>query len=299
MENRNLSIIFGAGLVLTAAVWGFAFVVVKDSLDFVGPTWMVAIRFSIAAVCFGLIFIKRFKNVNKDVFIHGCFLGVLLFLGYLTQTIGCKFTTAGKNAFLTTFYVILVPLIGWPVFKKRPGWYVWAAAIVALAGIGLLALDGEKAWYIMNRGDALTLICGIFFALHIIAGSFFVKKEDVILLTFFQFAASGILGFMLAPFLDGNFDASLVKNSSVVVSMLYLGIFSSMVCFVLQNVGLKYVPSALASLFLSLESVFGVLSSCIFLGERLSLKMLIGCSLIFSAIVLAEVIPNIRRKWLT
>lgn len=296
MENRNLSIIFGAGLVLTAAVWGFAFVVVKDSLDFVGPTWMVAIRFSIAAVCFGLIFIKRFKNVNKNVFIHGCFLGVLLFLGYLTQTIGCKFTTAGKNAFLTTFYVILVPLIGWPVFKKRPGWYVWAAAIVALAGIGLLALDGEKAWYIMNRGDALTLICGIFFALHIIAGSFFVKKEDVILLTFFQFAASGILGFMLAPFLDGNFDASLVKNSSVVVSMLYLGIFSSMVCFVLQNVGLKYVPSALASLFLSLESVFGVLSSCIFLGERLSLKMLVGCSLIFSAIVLAEVIPNIRRK---
>lgn len=296
MENRNLSIIFGAGLVLTAALWGFAFVVVKDSLDFVGPTWMVAIRFSIAAVCFGLIFIKRFKNVNKNVFIHGCFLGVLLFLGYLTQTIGCKFTTAGKNAFLTTFYVILVPLIGWPVFKKRPGWYVWAAAVVALAGIGLLALDGEKAWYIMNRGDALTLICGIFFALHIIAGSFFVKKEDVILLTFFQFAASGILGFMLAPFLDGNFDASLVKNSSVVVSMLYLGIFSSMVCFVLQNVGLKYVPSALASLFLSLESVFGVLSSCIFLGERLSLKMLVGCSLIFSAIVLAEVIPNIRRK---
>lgn len=296
MENRNLSIIFGAGLVLTAALWGFAFVVVKDSLDFVGPTWMVAIRFSIAAVCFGLIFIKRFKNVNRDVFIHGCFLGVLLFLGYLTQTIGCKFTTAGKNAFLTTFYVILVPLIGWPVFKKRPGWYVWAAAVVALAGIGLLALDGEKAWYIMNRGDALTLICGIFFALHIIAGSFFVKKEDVILLTFFQFAASGILGFMLAPFLDGNFDASLVKNSSVVVSMLYLGIFSSMVCFVLQNVGLKYVPSALASLFLSLESVFGVLSSCIFLGERLSLKMLVGCSLIFSAIVLAEVIPNIRRK---
>lgn len=296
MENRNLSIIFGAGLVLTAALWGFAFVVVKDSLDFVGPTWMVAIRFSIAAVCFGLIFIKRFKNVNKNVFIHGCFLGVLLFLGYLTQTIGCKFTTAGKNAFLTTFYVILVPLIGWPVFKKRPGWYVWAAAVVALAGIGLLALDGEKAWYIMNRGDALTLICGIFFALHIIAGSFFVKKEDVILLTFFQFATSGILGFMLAPFLDGNFDASLVKNSSVVVSMLYLGIFSSMVCFVLQNVGLKYVPSALASLFLSLESVFGVLSSCIFLGERLSLKMLVGCSLIFSAIVLAEVIPNIRRK---
>ena len=101
MEKSELSIIFGAGLVLTAAIWGFAFVVVKDSLDFVGPTWMVAIRFTIAAVCFGLIFIKRFQHLNKDIFFHGCFLGVLLFLGYLTQTIGCNFTTAGKNAFLT------------------------------------------------------------------------------------------------------------------------------------------------------------------------------------------------------
>lgn len=295
MEKSELSIIFGAGLVLTAAIWGFAFVVVKDSLDFVGPTWMVAIRFTIAAVCFGLIFIKRFQHLNKDIFFHGCFLGVLLFLGYLTQTIGCNFTTAGKNAFLTTFYVILVPLIGWPVFKKKPLWYVWVAAAVALTGIGLLALDGDGAWYIMNRGDVLTLICGIFFALHIIAGSFFVKKEDVILLTFFQFAASGVLGFVTAPFLDGNFDISLIKNSTVVVSMLYLGIFSSMVCFVLQNVGLKYVPSALASLFLSLESVFGVLCSCIFLGERLTPKMFVGCALIFCAIVLAEVIPNLRQ----
>ena len=256
---------------------------------------MVAIRFTIAAVCFGLIFIKRFQHLNKDIFFHGCFLGVLLFLGYLTQTIGCNFTTAGKNAFLTTFYVILVPLIGWPVFKKKPLWYVWVAAAVALTGIGLLALDGDGAWYIMNRGDVLTLICGIFFALHIIAGSFFVKKEDVILLTFFQFAASGVLGFLTAPFLDGNFDVSLIKNSTVVVSMLYLGIFSSMVCFVLQNVGLKYVPSALASLFLSLESVFGVLCSCIFLGERLTLKMFVGCALIFCAIVLAEVIPNLKQ----
>lgn len=295
MEKSELSIIFGAGLVLTAAIWGFAFVVVKDSLAFVGPTWMVAIRFTIAAVCFGLIFIKRFQHLNKDIFFHGCFLGVLLFLGYLTQTIGCNFTTAGKNAFLTTFYVILVPLIGWPVFKKKPLWYVWVAAAVALTGIGLLALDGDGAWYIMNRGDVLTLICGIFFALHIIAGSFFVKKEDVILLTFFQFAASGVLGFLTAPFLDGNFDVSLIKNSTVVVSMLYLGIFSSMVCFVLQNVGLKYVPSALASLFLSLESVFGVLCSCIFLGERLTLKMFVGCALIFCAIVLAEVIPNLKQ----
>ncbi len=95
MEKSELSIIFGAGLVLTAAIWGFAFVVVKDSLDFVGPTWLVAIRFTIAAVCFGLIFIKRFQHLNKDIFFHGCFLGVLLFLGYLTQTIGANFTRAG------------------------------------------------------------------------------------------------------------------------------------------------------------------------------------------------------------
>ncbi len=297
MKNLNLKYIFSAGLMLTAAIWGFAFVIVKDSLNYIGPTWMVGIRFTIAAVCLSLIFISRFRHLKKKIFIHGCLLGVFLFTAYETQTIGCDYTTAGKNAFLTTIYVILVPLLGWPVFKKRPQWFVWVAAFLSVTGIALLALNGETgAWYLMNKGDVLTLVCGFFYAVHIIAGAFFVKDEDVILLTVFQFMVAGILGLLMAPFMDGALEFSLFTNRNVVVSLLYLGLLSSMLAFCLQNAGLKYVPSSIASLFLSLESVFGVIFSSLILGERLTVKMLAGCILIFFAILIAEVIPGFVKK---
>lgn len=297
MKNLNLKYIFSAGLMLTAAIWGFAFVIVKDSLNYIGPTWMVGIRFTIAAVCLSLIFISRFRHLTKKIFIHGCLLGVFLFTAYETQTIGCDYTTAGKNAFLTTIYVILVPLLGWPVFKKRPQWFVWVAALLSVTGIALLALNGETgAWYLMNKGDVLTLVCGFFYAVHIIAGAFFVKDEDVILLTVFQFMVAGILGLLMAPFMDGALEFSLFTNRNVVVSLLYLGLLSSMLAFCLQNAGLKYVPSSIASLFLSLESVFGVIFSSLILGERLTVKMLAGCILIFFAILIAEVIPGFVKK---
>ncbi|WP_407399421.1 DMT family transporter [Treponema sp.] len=295
--NMNLKYIFSAGLILTAAIWGFAFVIVKDSLEYIGPTWMVGIRFTVAAICLSLIFIRRFKSLDKKTFLHGCLLGLFLFTAYETQTIGCNYTTAGKNAFLTTVYVILVPLLGWPIFKKRPAWFVWLAAFLSVTGIALLALNGETGkWYVMNKGDVLTLICGFFYAVHIIGGALFVKDEDVILLTVFQFLVAGVLGLAIAPFADAPLEMSLFGNRNVVVSLLYLALLSSMLCFCLQNIGLKYVPSSLASLFLSLESVFGVFFSALILGERLSFKMALGCVLIFAAILVAEVIPGFFIK---
>lgn len=297
MKNISLKYIYSAGLVLTAAIWGFAFVVVKDSLSYIGATWMVGIRFTLAAICLSLVSINRFKNITKKNFLHGCFLGILLWAGYETQTIGCNWTTAGKNAFLTTVYVILVPLLGWPVFKKRPQWYVWVAAFLSITGIALLALKGEsETWYLMNKGDVLTLFCGFFFAIHILAGSFFVKYEDVILLSIFQFLVAGVLGLILAPFTDSALNVNLFYNKNVILSLLYLGIFSSLIAFCLQNIGLKYVPSSLASLFLSLESVFGVLFGCFILKEELTFKMILGCCLIFIAILIAEVIPGFIKK---
>ena len=103
-----------------------------------------------------------------------------------------------------------------------------------------------------------------------------------------QFAFAAFFGWILAPFMDGAFPIVAIQTPKVVLSMLYLGLFSSMICFSLQNIGLKYVQSSLASLFLSFESVFGVLFSTIFLHETLTLKMAVGCALIFSAIVIAE-----------
>ena len=288
MEKKTQSFLASCGMLVTAMIWGFAFVVVKDIVSVIPPVYMIAFRFTIAGAGLIIVFFNRLKKLTLSVFIHGCFIGVFLFLAYLVQTIGIQYTTAGKNAFLTTIYVILIPLIGWPLYKKRPHWHVFVAAGLSLTGIGLLALGGDDISGI-NIGDILTLLCGLFFALHILWTEKCNKEGcDTIIITMLQFAFAAFFGWILAPFMDGAFPIVAIQTPKVVLSMLYLGLFSSMICFSLQNIGLKYVQSSLASLFLSFESVFGVLFSTIFLHETLTLKMAVGCVLIFSAIVIAE-----------
>ena len=288
MNQKSTSVLASAGLILTAAIWGFAFVVVKDSLDYVGAVYMIAIRYSMAALVMGLIFLKKWRQLDARYLRHGLLTGIFLFTAYTTQTIGCDYTTAGKNAFLTTVYVILIPLISWALYKKRPGWYVFVAAILSLTGIGLLALGtGDTAG--LNLGDGLTLVCGLFYALHIIwTAKYNEQGDDPLFLTLLQFVVCAVLGWILAPVYDGVFPTAALQNPRVIGSMLYLGLFSTMLCFSLQNIGLKYVQSSLASLFLSFESVFGVLFSTLFLHEHLTVRMIVGCILIFLAVVLAE-----------
>ena len=288
MNEKLIGILASGGLILTSAIWGFAFVVVKDSVDTIPPVYMVSIRYTIAAVLLGFVLIPQFKKLNRYYWIHGAVTGLMLALGYITQTIGCKYTTAGKNAFLTTIYVILIPLISWPLNKKRPHFVVFLSAVMALVGIGLLALRNEGGVLGFNVGDILTLICGLFYALHIIFTAKFSQDKNPVILTWIQFIVAAVFSWAVSPLIDGSFSVALLKSSRVIFSMLYLGIFSSLVAFLLQNICLKYMESSLASLFLSLESVFGVVFSTIFLRERMTLVMIIGCVLIFAAITIAD-----------
>ncbi len=288
MNKKLIGILASGGLILTAAIWGFAFVVVKDSVDTIPPVYMVSIRYTIAAVLLGFVLIPQFKKLNRYYWIHGAVTGLMLALGYITQTIGCKYTTAGKNAFLTTIYVILIPLISWSLNKKRPHFVVFLSAVMALVGIGLLALRNEGGVLGFNVGDILTLICGLFYALHIIFTAKFSQDKNPVILTWIQFIVAAVFSWAVSPLIDGSFSVALLKSSRVIFSMLYLGIFSSLVAFLLQNICLKYMESSLASLFLSLESVFGVIFSTIFLRERMTLVMIIGCVLIFAAITIAD-----------
>lgn len=288
MNAALISFFSSFGLLLTAAIWGFGFVVVKDSLDYVGAFYLVALRYTLAAIIMFFVIFKRWKKINFRYIRHGILSGCFLGLGYLTQTVGCSYTTAGKNAFLTTIYVILIPIFTWLLYKKRPGWHVFVAALLSVTGIGLLAL-GTGDTKGINKGDVFTLICGVFYALHIIWTEKYNRQgDDTLLLTNLQFFMATILAWLTAPLFDGRMSLSVLQDSRVLVSIVYLGVFATMLCFILQNIGLKYVKSSLASLFLSFESVFGVLFSTIFLHEALSLRMFFGCVLIFGAVVLAE-----------
>ena len=148
----------------------------------------------------------------------------------------------------------------------------------------------------VNFDDILTLICGIFYAVHIIFTSTYDEEHDPILLTVLQFLFAAAFSWIFAPILDSSFPLAQIQNPRVIVSMLYLGLLSTMVCFVLQNVGLKFLPSAWASLLLSFESVFGVIFSTIVLGKTITLRMEIGCALIFVAVVLAQTLPETANK---
>lgn len=286
MEEKVKKIKFFAsfGLLFAALIWGFAFVVVKDSLDFVPPVYMLAFRFTIASIGLGIVFYKRLPKINFENVKSSVVLGILLYVSYLLQTIGCLYTTAGKNAFITTIYVVIVPFLYWFINKKKPDTYSIISAFMAIIGIGLLSLNSDLT---VNIGDILTLLCGFGYAVHLIYINKYSEYQDPVILTFLQITVAAILSWITAPIFDGGFPIE-VTNPSVLLGMLYLGIGSTMIAFLLQNVGQKYIEPSTAALLLSMESVFGVVFSVLILGEVLTSKMLVGCVLIFTAVVMAE-----------
>mgnify|MGYP005755341125 CR=1 FL=1 len=285
MSNvRHTQALAACGLLLTALIWGFAFVVVKNSLDLIPPIYMLAFRFTIASAALALILFRRLRRITRRDLQSGAILGVFLFAAYALQTIGCQYTTAGKNAFLTTIYVILVPFLHWLINRRRPDRYVIGGALLAMVGIGLLSLQGEGG---IALGDLLTLLCGIFFAVHIVYIDRYTLAQDPAILTVLQLATAAVLSFLLAPLIDGPFPAQALHPEAV-TGMLYLGLLSTMLGFLLQNVGQKYTTPSTASLLLSFESVFGVLFSTLFLHEAMTARMLLGCLLMFIAVLLVE-----------
>ena len=285
MPTNKIRVLSSLGLLLAAVIWGFAFVVVKNSLDLIPPIYMLAFRFTIAAAALTLIMFPKLRNLTRRDWTSGAVLGFFLFTAHAVQTIGCQYTTAGKNAFLTTIYVIIVPFLHWIMNRKRPSGYAMTAAMIAVVGIGLLSLQGGDAG--VNIGDVLTVICGFLFAVHIVYIDRYTASQDPIILTVMQMIFAAIFSWILAPICDGGFPAAAFQ-SEVVTGMLYLGLLSTMVGFLLQNVGQKYTAPSTASLLLSFESVFGVLFSVIFLQEQLTLRMLFGCGLMFFAVLLVE-----------
>lgn len=286
IKNHKMAIKFLAafGLIITTIIWGSSFAVMKDSLDILPPAYLLAMRFSIAAVCLIAIFFKRVRRVNQKDLLYGSILGAFLFLAYLFQTYGLKYTTASKNAFITTLYVILVPFLHWKINHTKPGQNNITAAVFAVAGLGLLTLEGDLS---VNPGDFLTFICGICFAVHIVYIEKYTVKHDPIVLTVVQITVCAILNWCAAPLLEGRPDLKPI-DASLMMSLLYLAVLCTMLGFLLQNVGQKYLAPGTTSLLLSFESVFGLVFSVILLGEQLTVKLMAGCALMFAAVLISE-----------
>lgn len=271
-----------AYLLITALIFGSSFFIVKTSVDVFPPCWLIGLRFTAASVFLCLLFRKRLRDMRAGTVRAGVIIGVFLLAAYVAQTIGITDTTPGRNAFLTALYVVLVPFLGWAVFRKRPGRRSVVAAGLCIAGIALISLDST---FRMSMGDALSLLGGVMFAAQIIAIAAFAKDHDPVLLTIMQLGVSGIgglvLGLLTEPVPSGI-------NAGSLAALAYLSIMVSGVAFLMQNIGQTLVSPSLASILLSLEAVFGVVFSVIFYHEELTARITLGFVLVFAAILVSE-----------
>lgn len=275
-------------LLLTALIWGCAFAVVKNALDSFPPGAIIAMRYLIAAAITGILFRRHLKKLTRGDVARGALVGLLLFGAYIVQTTGLQYTTAGKNAFLTTVYVLLVPFGCALLFHQKLQKSNLIAAVMMLVGIGLLSLDGQGGG--LNPGDILTLICGFLFAGHIIAVEQCQKKTNTYALIVLQFAFCALYAGLYNRIFERGMPLAFTPGS--IGGLLYIAVFSTTIGMSLQNIGQSMAPASHAVILLSLESVFGVLFSCLLLGEKVTPQMGVGFAVIFAALLFSELAPK-------
>ena len=280
--DRKHAFLGRAALLLMSLIWGSSFFILKNTLESVPTLYVLAIRFSGAAVLLCLCSLKELKKLDRTYLKGGALMGVCLLAAYILQTFGLTMTTPGKNAFLTAVYCVLAPLLGWALLRKKPDRYNILAALICIVGIGFVSLNND---FSVNPGDALTLCCGLFYALHILATDKYIEGRSALLLTMIQFAVAGVLAWA-AALLTAPFPKQIPPGAGL--SIAYLCVMCSALCNFLQTFGQKYTPAAATAVLMTLESVFGAAFSALFYHERFSMKLLFGFALIFLAVLISE-----------
>lgn len=289
-------------LVVTAFIWGTAFVAQSVGMDYLGPFTFNGVRSLIGGIALlpCIWFLERINGKNetgkkdggenkaksvpsgrKDLMAGGIACGMMLFGASSLQQIGIQYTTAGKAGFITAFYIVIVPVLG--IFlRKKIGWKVWSAVAVALAGLYFLCITER---FTIGKGDILIFLCALVFSLHILVIDYFSPKVDGVKMSCIQFFVCGIASL---PFMFALETPKIGAMIAGWMPLLYAGVLSCGVAYTLQIIGQKNVNPAVASLILSLESCFSVLAGWVVLGERLSVRESVGCVLMFAAIILAQ-----------
>ena len=254
----------------------------KSVLSSIPTFYILAIRFCGAALILLPAGVRKLKSLNKTYFLGGSLMGVALLLGYVFQTFGLQFTTPGKNAFLTSVYCVIVPFLYWGLVKRKPDKYNAAAAAICIVGVGFISLDSNLG---IGFGDLLTIICGIFFAVHIVVTSHVVESHDPVLLAMLQFASAGIAALACALIFE---HAPVGMQAADIISLIYLTFIATTGCLLMQVFGQKYTPPSQAAVIMTLESVFGAIASVVIYREVLTVQLVTGFALTFIAVVISE-----------
>lgn len=276
-------------LLITAMIWGTAFVAQSEGMKYVRPFTYNAVRTLLGGiVLIPIIFIfktrdkKTVKPPLSATLSGGICCGIILFIASSLQQYGISLTSAGKAGFITALYVIIVPLLG--IFLGRKcSLKVWICAVIAVIGFYLLCI---KEGLTLSKGDLYVLICSFFYALHILAIDHFnAQNADSMMMSCIQFFTAGtLMAVCMFLFEEPHLNDIIAARYTV----LYTGIMSCGAAYTLQIIGQRFTPPAIATLLMSLESVFAALSGWLILSERLSAKELAGCGLVFAAVIIAQ-----------
>lgn len=278
-------------IVIATLIWGSTFFIMKDTLDSVDLQFLLAFRFTFAAVILAVVFWKHWKGMDRSCWWRGAVMGLLLYAAYTVQNYGLMGTTPGKNAFFTAVYCVMVPFLYWVVDRLRPDRFNVLAALLCIAGIGFVSWDGG---FSLGYGDVLTLISGFLYACHITATSKFSQGRDIFLLTVIQFATTAVCCWA-GTCVTGGFPAGGLPAKAWLV-LVYLAVAATTLALLFQNVGQKYTSPSAAAVLLSLEAPFGVAFSVAFTDESPSGFMYFGFFLIFVAVLCSETKFSFLRK---
>ena len=281
-------------LLLTATIWGIAFVAQSVGMDYVGAFTFNSVRSIIGSVVLiPVVLVLRSRKLpaslspeekrrnRKTLISGGIACGICLFLASNFQQFGIKYTTVGKAGFITACYIVIVPILGL-FLKKKCSPYIWAAVAMALAGLYLLCI---KEGFSIGMGDILVMICALLFSFHILVIDYYSPKVDGVAMSCIQFLVCGVLSGIPALLLEEP------RLSSILAAwqpILYAGVMSCGVAYTLQIVGQKNMNPTVASLILSLESCISVLAGWVILHQSLSRREILGCVIMFAAIILAQ-----------
>lgn len=276
-------------LISITVVWGLTFALVKQSLNDIQPFVFMSWRFWIAAVLMGALSLGKLREIDWGIVRAGLLMGVLLYASYSFQTFGLKYTTAGNAGFITGLFIVFTPLLATIFLRHRPDAKSIVAVAIALVGLAVLSVQANFA---INAGDALVLACAFLYSVHIILLAGYVKKYDLVLLTFLQmlvlavmFTASGLIfeEFIVPP------------NGFVWMTIVICGVLASAAAFYVQAYAQRILTPVRTSMVLIMEPVFSVIFGIILLGEVLTWRSWLGCGLIFMGMLVTE-IPIGRRE---
>ena len=289
-RNRKVEVIASIVLAVVALVWGTTYAVIKDTLSVVQPFSLMMFRFGFSALILSMMYLKKFKIIKSVDLKRGIIIGIFMFLAFYFLIVSIRFTTASKFSFIVGAYVLIVPFLSWTINKIRLDRYAIVGAILATIGLAFLTMEKGA---VFNLWDLVAGCCSFFFAAHMIAIEKYSGDSDPILLTIIQFITTAILFIILTGVKEGyNFTVL----PEIKWTLGYLVIISTIIPFAIQNIVQRYISSTSTALILTLQSAFGSIFAVYYLDERMTKQMIIGCLLIFIAIVFQETKLKFLKK---